>query len=115
MFEKGASFNPVKIPTKTAQTSTPAPSSIPPTTKPEDVKYLFNKDTPIDHTSMRVPPSIRRKAGIAGAVLSAVVIGVYAFTISNMKQQDFSDVIVPEHVREKFKYAREERENNPRL
>lgn len=104
-MEKTPTFNPVKIQTK-ATTQQQAPQAAAENAKAgnnNDTAYLFNQQTPWSHATGKVAPATRRKAGIAGFVFAAAVVGIYAYTLHNMKQQDFSDVLVPDAVREKYK------------
>lgn len=79
-------FDPVKNSKKQAEQQKPATS-----------RYTF-RGTPTKADHSGVTPKMLRKARIGGVLLTCFAVGGYLVAMSRMKQEDFSDVVVPEKI-----------------
>jgi len=110
MFDKQSSFNPVKVgsgakkPEPLDATTIQQQQTQFKTENPgEAAKMKFTTATPWEYNHGSISAKTKRKAGIAGIAFASFVVFVYAFSFRHLNQQDFSDVLIPENVREKYK------------
>lgn len=99
----GKSFNPVKNtatpPQQQQQQQTPT------------VEYAFsNRRTPTSHQTTPHTMRVRSRSLMMGAILFAAVGAMYGYTIYNMQQDDWSDVMVPDALKQQQKEVEEELE-----
>jgi hypothetical protein len=87
-----------------AQTNTNTASN---TSAPPKKSKLFGNMIPESTTHSTLPNSIYRRVSFktkaTGVFLFSVVGAVYAYTIYNLRQEDFSDVLVPDSIKNEAK------------
>ncbi len=73
-----------------------------PNIETSNADYSFNNSrTPTEFQTTQRTRAMAPKTKMLGLILGVMVFGIYTYTVFNLKQDDFADVIVPENIREK--------------